>query len=404
VKLLIRFKCVCKSWFSLISDPHFANSHFQLKAATHTRILLSVSDSQSLQIRSVDFEPLLNEVNLNFRIPHSNFCFEIKGSKDVHLDWITYCNLRFEIRGSCRGFILVCYYTNIYLWNPSTGFRKQIPLSFFYSSNLKDHYRGRMYGFGYDQSRDDYLVVSLCCDLWPYSSHWEFFSLRDDTWKQIEGEGSLYKSHCTQHKVGFLFNGAIHWLTQCFDFYLSVHLIVAFDLMERKLLEMHLPDYYDGILGYCRLSLFGEFLSLCENYHGKVKIWVMKEYKVHSSWTKTLVILNDDVPDAVPHYFTPMYSTKNGDIIGTTNKGNALVKYNDKGQLLGYCSYCDDPDGSQVVMYTESLLSLPGDADPKNAGSEIFSFTIFLIFIIIFYYELLGGCICRIMCLSAFVT
>jgi hypothetical protein len=35
VKSLLRFKCVCKSWFSHFSDTNFAKSHFQLTAATH---------------------------------------------------------------------------------------------------------------------------------------------------------------------------------------------------------------------------------------------------------------------------------------------------------------------------------------------------------------------------------
>jgi hypothetical protein len=61
-------------------------------------------------------------------------------------------------------------------------------------------------------------------------------------------------------------------------------------------------------------------------------------------------------------YFSPIYSTKSGDIVGIDD-GIGLVKYNGKGQLLGQCSYCDDPSGSQVVIYTESLLSLPGDIE-----------------------------------------
>jgi hypothetical protein len=36
------------------------------------------------------------------------------------------------------------------------------------------------------------------------------------------------------------FNGAIHWFAHCLD--LQKDVIVAFDLMERKLLDMHLPD------------------------------------------------------------------------------------------------------------------------------------------------------------------
>ncbi|AES93879.1 F-box and associated interaction domain protein [Medicago truncatula] len=41
VKYLIRSKWVCKLWFSLISNPHFANYHFQL--TTHTLRFLCIS-------------------------------------------------------------------------------------------------------------------------------------------------------------------------------------------------------------------------------------------------------------------------------------------------------------------------------------------------------------------------
>jgi hypothetical protein len=58
---------------------------------------------------------------------------------------------------------------------------------------------------------------------------------------------------------------------------------------------------------------------------------------------------------------SPVWFTKSGDIIGIDGRAR-LVKYNDKGQLLGYHSYryfYSYERGLQVVMYTESLLSLP---------------------------------------------
>jgi len=64
VKSLIRFKCVCKLWFSLISDPHFANSHFQLTSATNTPRILSIS-TLSHEIRSINVEAWCCEINLN---------------------------------------------------------------------------------------------------------------------------------------------------------------------------------------------------------------------------------------------------------------------------------------------------------------------------------------------------
>jgi len=88
-----------------------------------------------------------------------------------------------------------------------------------------------------------------------------------------------------------------------------------------------------------------------------IEIWVMKEYNVHSSWTKTLVLSIDDISTK---QFSPICSTKRGDIIGTED-GWRLVKYNDKGQLIECHSYSDSTHRTEVALYTESLLSLPGD-------------------------------------------
>ncbi|XP_045821594.1 F-box/kelch-repeat protein At3g23880-like [Trifolium pratense] len=337
VKSLICFKCVCKSWFSLISDPNFANSHFQL-TATHTHRILSISPF-SLKTQSIDFESSLNHK-----------------STSRNLNWLRRSSY-LKIKGSCRGFLLLTASSKLYLWNPSTGFHRQIPASPFYSDTLLFNFN-LLYGFGYEQSRDDYLLVSLSYDVNHASSQLEFFSLRDNTWKDIEGTGY---PHYLDPKPVSLINGAIHWLAFRFD--LMVHVIVVFDLMERKLLEIPTPDgfgHYDHYHKYIGLWVFGDFLSLWTKNDHIVEIWVMREYKVHSSWTKTLVFPTNAIP-----YFSPIYSTKNGDIIGT-NGNTGLVKYNGKGQLLRQCSYRDDLGEPQVVMYTESLLSLPHFLETLN--------------------------------------
>jgi hypothetical protein len=102
VKTLIQFKCVCKSWFSLISDPHFAKLCFDLK---HTRRLMYISVFPP-RFGSIDFEAFLNNdpdlasLNINYWLPHSDFPVQIKGS--------------------CRGFIFLYCRPDIYIWNPST--------------------------------------------------------------------------------------------------------------------------------------------------------------------------------------------------------------------------------------------------------------------------------------------
>jgi hypothetical protein len=129
--------------------------------------------------------------------------------------------------------------------------------------------------------------------------------------------------------------------------------------MERKLIEISLPDDFDHEPKRCDLWVFEEFISLWAfNYNNYTfEIWVMKEHKVHSSWTKTLVLSVDGISAT---YFSPICSTKHGDIIGTVGSG-VMVKYDNKGQLLEHCSYRKNGCRSLVVMYTESLLSFPSD-------------------------------------------
>jgi len=345
VKSLLHFKCVCKSWFSLISDPHFANSHFQITAKHSRRVLFMTNHAPttlSLDFEALDCDNAVTEIPNpipNFIKPPSNFQV---------VDYLA------TNSSSCRGFIFLHNFPDLFIWNPSNGVYKQIPLSPNHSNSFHN-----LYGFGYDQLRDDYLVVSVTSQKLMSYPRLRFFSLRDNTWNELEAAPFPYVLHYSVHRVGSLLNGAIHWLVFRSD--IKCLVIIAFDLMERKLVEMPLPDGFDHATNNCNLWVFGEFLSLWANDwdNQRVEIWVMNEYKVHSSWTKTLVLPVDDIYTLS---FYPICSTKNGGILGTDNV-TQLLKYNDRGQLLEHGSFWDGPIpfGSQVTVYTESLLSLPGD-------------------------------------------
>jgi F-box interacting protein len=253
---------------------------------------------------------------------------------------------------SCRGFIFLRNFKKLYLWNPSTGLHKQIPWSPNYSNDAItfDDYHF-CFGFGYDQLRDDYVLVSISFVYFNDKfSRLEFFSLRDNTWKELEVTHFPYMYYNMRSFDGSLFNGVIHWLTFGHD----RDAIIAFDLMGKKLLEMEMP------FPASYLWVFGDFLSgYTSRKEDIVEIWVMKEYNVHSSWTKVLVLRVDGIPSK---FFFPICSTESGDIIGTDGD-TTLFKYNDKGQLLEHNSFWEGsgPIDDQMIMYTESLLSLSGD-------------------------------------------
>jgi len=159
--------------------------------------------------------------------------------------------------------------------------------------------------------------------------------------------------------VGLFFNGCIHWLARRPDLFMDV--IIAFDLMERKLFNMPFPDCFNHEPRDWGLWVFGESLSLfAKDYvRRRVEIWVMKEYNVHSYWTLHPVLPIDDISTI---FFSPICSTKSGDIVSTDGR-TGLLKYNDKKQLIEHYYYCDGrlPIRSKVTVYTESLLSVPGD-------------------------------------------
>ncbi|XP_057451091.1 uncharacterized protein LOC130743000 [Lotus japonicus] len=177
-------------------------------------------------------------------------------------------------------------------------------------------------------------------------------------WKYIEGVDlpPLTSIGCSH---GLLFNEAIHWVAQNWVDGKTTDFIIAFDLMEKRLLKIPQPhDFHD----VPNLWVYGRYFSLSvQRRDFTCEIWVMKKYKVQTSWTKTLVL-------SFNHYFHfPECSTKGGDIVMST--GHKLTKYSEEGVVQGeqlepqnHSSYCGflNPSAS---LYTESMLSLPDVSD-----------------------------------------
>ncbi|KAL2329780.1 hypothetical protein Fmac_017361 [Flemingia macrophylla] len=132
--------------------------------------------------------------------------------------------------------------------------------------------------------------------------------------------------------------------------------------LPRKLSEIPLIDHLTAQKYeiYC-LRAMGRFLNVSCSVQGcaEDEIWVMKEYKVQSSWTKFITIPKYEIRC---NRFSPICVTKDGRILGSNIAGR-LEELDDKGNVLEVFIYggyerlfCIN---LQSAIYRESLLSIP---------------------------------------------
>ncbi|MED6137326.1 hypothetical protein PIB30_063946 [Stylosanthes scabra] len=370
VKHLACLKCVSKLWNNLISNPHFAKSHFELSLAPSHRCIFIPEDT--IDHRSIDLDALPHAIDGDAAaatITRVSPCPTLE-DEDYDLD----PDLVFDciILGSCRGFIALYQYPHFFvIWNPLTGFHRTISCNHIakfadISTQCFYSFSGELlFGFGYDAIRDDYLVVLFWNDKTSQEGHFDLFSLRSNSWSSFKDDVNIPDQLKRRENwaPSVFFNGAIHWLNHDGDDDATATILV-FDTTERKrFLEIPVPEevgrYYP-----CHLTVLGGCLALYydkDDDYDKSVIWVMKEYNVQSSWTSY------EIPSG---YFEPVCLSDNGDFIGFDDSPG-MSKYNVGGELLlRFDRSCDQIGYISYTLYTESLLILPNDSSEEKEGSS----------------------------------
>ncbi|XP_058203831.1 F-box/kelch-repeat protein At3g23880-like [Rhododendron vialii] len=345
VKSLLRFRCVSKSWRSLISRPEFAKTHLSLASmgtdyTHHHRLILSYpyphTDVKSCSLYSILNEQCDTAVDLDFPSKVSNH--------------------RGTIVGCCDGLVCVASDREVFIWNPSTRKSKRLP-----DVEIPSPYHYiAMHGFGYDESIDDYKVAVFSCDANNYNRGFEaegkVYSLRTNSWRRIGGF-----PRCLHMDVsGTYLNRALHWIVSRE----SDAIIISLDLAEETYGEVLLPDYGDGHLCRSFLDVLNGCLRIVCAYHEYVDVWVLKEYGIRESWTKLVVI-----PRAIPrathplgrHYPTPVCILKNDEVL--VNVYTHLVRYNPKDGTSIHLLIRNCSEQFIVYPYIESLVSPDIDVD-----------------------------------------
>ncbi|XP_058782666.1 F-box/kelch-repeat protein At3g23880-like [Vicia villosa] len=174
VKLLLQFRCVCKSWNSLISDHKFARKHFNLSTTPNLHIMSYDDPSQRFVLRSYPFQSLFTDLTTNF----TQLGFPFYSPFEHYLHYIV---------GSCDGILCLADFHNTFvvLWNPSIRKFKELP------PFEKPQVAGSAkFGFGYDHLSHNYKVVVLYnsyrCDVIEDTTKIKVYNLRTNSWRSFQ--------------------------------------------------------------------------------------------------------------------------------------------------------------------------------------------------------------------------
>jgi F-box interacting protein len=344
VKSLIRFRCVSKSCFSIITNPDFIKTH--------------IDQAKSLSNNN-GYLLYMQRIGDNFYSLREELCTVVCNSDKTfsHVSRFQIPFSHFKIVGFCNG--IFCFYDYvkhvIYLWNPSIRKLK----AFWYP--LATHLTSRFYtrsvvlGLAYHSQNNDYKILRIVC----YKQRFvlkplplfeaEVYTLSTDSWRKVWIEPNIGSIAWPC----LFFNGALHSIAYFQDrnFILSFvgKFILSFDVNDEIFRSIMLPqNYLDDIrVRLERLAVFNgslAFFVFGKNPDGDREIcyiWVMREYGVVESWTKIIVPV-----ELVMSFF------------GCNDSGELLIDTYDRG-LLSYDA--ESLDENKLGIQSPDWLSYTAD-------------------------------------------
>ncbi|KAK6141196.1 hypothetical protein DH2020_022771 [Rehmannia glutinosa] len=313
VMSLNRFRCVSKSWQSLISDHCFVRKHLSHAA-----------------------EP--NNLSQKALILHNT-----AGSGN----W--------KIHASYDGLLCIHVDRSVYIWNPCLKTHRKICDGLICTCS---------FGFGYDSRRDDYKLCKLSY-LWRQKiTETEVYSLGSGSWTKCDNFPQHYSPH---YSTSVFINGSIHWLALGEKPKPYSFALISFDLSDNKYREVPLPEcwlkYPHNSLDV-KLCVLKGMLCVIVDWKSCFVLWAMKDYNLdQKSWTKILDIpLDLDLAFSVYYILAdvkPFYMYENGEVlIGVSSeRGTELLICKDNSVLFRQIIFPRQSLIGHGFVHVESLIS-----------------------------------------------
>ncbi|XP_050211815.1 F-box protein CPR1-like [Mercurialis annua] len=230
VKSLLRFRCLSKSFRSLIDSPEFINSHLNLPSQTNQNRKLVLGDwdlEGCIYIIDIDNSPITSLLKIEHKLKPlvetpDNFI-------PVNPD---------SVFGSCNGVVSLYNKEGITLWNPSTNKFKSFPLRITKEFTLFN-------GFGYDPISDDYKAIMVTKQFSEDFLRVLIYSVKNNSLRRIQDPNTYHNYY--EHS-GVLVGSVLHWVARpSYDRSLFCNFILAFDLRDETFREVPLPFHCRGI-------------------------------------------------------------------------------------------------------------------------------------------------------------
>ncbi|XP_074265377.1 F-box/kelch-repeat protein At3g23880-like [Silene latifolia] len=282
VKTLIRFRCVCKSWCSIIDHPDLVYALKRPKINSNTCKIFA-----------------LELLELEHHLGVACFLKDNKGytlNKTVHI--FDSCDCYFIV-GRCNELFLTWCFVNegnidegyfrkqMSLWNPSIRKSLLLPPCPLHS---------RTYLFGFAPCSKDYKVIAISYGpsevISPTKMSVAVYTLSDQQWTVRNDGLDISISDIKSITLGsfiippeaFYFEGAAHWIGGK-PGYQSPHL-VSFNFDSEKFTFMEIPAASDEPETIRFLFLLEESLALLSISRISFRIWVMEQGRGKGVWTK----------------------------------------------------------------------------------------------------------------------
>ncbi|KAL6568116.1 hypothetical protein OROHE_003800 [Orobanche hederae] len=353
VKSLLRFKCVRKSWYSLIKSPHFIDLHLKNRS--------SAGSKYDYLILRRFLEQHHNRHVLSF--------YSYETLDDLCIDIGTPFSMReysVNVSGPCNGLLCITNNREIFICNPATREFRSLVVPPLFGPDKMTHETYSV-AFGLDPITGDYKVVRIVVHYYVnddedcYSDDpdaivvrkLEVYDFTSDSWR--ETSIVLPDPFCL-NSDGISLNGAFHW-------HLTLghggESVLSFHISNEVTQLIPLPDFCSRQHPRRRnLDVLNESLALIVyDRDQRYEIWVMTEYGVKESWTRLFEL------GPLSGIQFPLTFWKNDELLLQTNN-RQLVSCNLQHQnikrfpIYAVTSLRGTIPFFGVVPYSESLISV----------------------------------------------